>query len=90
MCIISYHYVHRWCGPCVLLAPQLEEAANHYKGRIRFLKVDSDESESLASAMKVRSLFCWVVSVILDFADWSDICIANSPVHRQRAGSQAN
>ncbi len=44
-----------WCGPCVLLAPQLEEAASHYDGRVRFLKIDTDENEALASSMKVPS-----------------------------------
>ena len=44
-----------WCGPCVLLAPQLEEVAEHYKGKVRFLKVDCDENDSLASALKVSS-----------------------------------
>jgi hypothetical protein len=43
-----------WCGPCVLLAPQLEEVASHYKGNVRFLKIDSDENDSISSAMKVR------------------------------------
>ncbi len=43
-----------WCGPCVLLAPQLEEVAEHYKGKVRFLKIDSDENDSISSAMKVR------------------------------------
>ena len=43
-----------WCGPCVLLAPQLEEVAEQYNGKVRFLKVDGDENDSLASAMKVK------------------------------------
>jgi thioredoxin 1 len=43
-----------WCGPCVLLAPQLEEVAEQYNGKVRFLKVDCDENDSLASAMKVK------------------------------------
>lgn len=47
-----------WCGPCVLLAPQLEEVAEHYNGKVRFLKVDCDENDSLASAMKVISRSC--------------------------------
>jgi thiol-disulfide isomerase/thioredoxin len=44
-----------WCGPCVLLAPQLEEVAEHYKGKVRFLKIDSDENDSISSAMKVSN-----------------------------------
>jgi thioredoxin-like negative regulator of GroEL len=46
-----------WCGPCVLLAPQLEEVANYYKGKVRFLKIDSDENDSISSAMKVNNFY---------------------------------
>ena len=45
-----------WCGPCQLMAPQLEEVAKKFDGRVRFLKVDSDEEEEVASTLQIRGL----------------------------------
>jgi thioredoxin 1 len=53
-----------WCGPCALLAPQLEEVASTYKGKVRFLKLDTDENEAIASTMKVFSAFCVALDLI--------------------------
>lgn len=45
-----------WCGPCQLMAPQLEKAAAHFGDRCRFLKVDSDEEPEVASILKINGL----------------------------------
>eukprot|EP00292_Cryptomonas_paramecium_P015454 CAMPEP_0113663576 /NCGR_PEP_ID=MMETSP0038_2-20120614/1229_1 /TAXON_ID=2898 /ORGANISM="Cryptomonas paramecium" /LENGTH=127 /DNA_ID=CAMNT_0000578639 /DNA_START=174 /DNA_END=557 /DNA_ORIENTATION=- /assembly_acc=CAM_ASM_000170 len=45
-----------WCGPCTVLAPHLEEVAKEYKGKIRFLKIDSDQNEDLAIAQEIAAL----------------------------------
>ena len=46
-----------WCGPCQLMAPQLEEVAQKYGGdRVRFLKVDSDEEPEVANVLKIAGL----------------------------------
>mmetsp|Transcript_9935 Transcript_9935/g.25669 ORF Transcript_9935/g.25669 Transcript_9935/m.25669 type:complete len:160 (-) Transcript_9935:336-815(-) len=45
-----------WCGPCQLMAPQLEQAAAEYEGKVRFLKVDSDEEPEVASVLKINGL----------------------------------
>ena len=46
----------RRCGPCQLMAPQLEKAAAHFGDRCRFLKVDSDEEPEVASILKINGL----------------------------------
>ncbi|CAM6100991.1 unnamed protein product [Calypogeia fissa] len=45
-----------WCGPCVVLAQELEQLAVEYGQDIRFLKVDTDEEHELASQMEIRGL----------------------------------
>jgi len=45
-----------WCGPCQLMVPQLEAAAEHFGDRCRFLKVDSDEEPDVASILKINGL----------------------------------
>lgn len=45
-----------WCGPCVVLAQELELLAVEYGRNIRFLKVDTDEEHELASQMEIRGL----------------------------------
>ena len=45
-----------WCGPCQLLAPELEHVAGLYKDKLRILKLDSDEEPQVASMLKVYGL----------------------------------
>ena len=45
-----------WCKPCKQIAPVLEELARKAKGRVVFLKVDTDESQELAQARKIKSM----------------------------------
>ena len=45
-----------WCGPCRMMAPQFEQAAQRLKGRALFAKVDSDAAQATASRFAVRSI----------------------------------
>jgi len=45
-----------WCGPCILLAQELETLAVEYGDRVRFLKIDTDEEHELATQMEIRGL----------------------------------
>ena len=37
-----------WCGPCKFLAPVFEELAGEYAGKVKFAKLNTDESQELA------------------------------------------
>ncbi|HSG28228.1 MAG TPA: thioredoxin domain-containing protein, partial [Candidatus Krumholzibacterium sp.] len=33
-----------WCGPCLALGPVIDELAEDYDGKVKFVKVNTDES----------------------------------------------
>jgi thioredoxin 1 len=37
-----------WCMPCKMLEPIFEEVANEYKGKVRFVKVNTDDNIEIA------------------------------------------
>lgn len=45
-----------WCGPCRVVAPVVEELAEEYEGRVKFVKVDTDENVDTAAAYGIRSI----------------------------------
>ncbi|MEC5384965.1 thioredoxin TrxC [Uliginosibacterium sp. H3] len=45
-----------WCGPCQMMAPQFKQAAERFKGRVIFAKVDSDNNPRAAARFGIRSL----------------------------------
>ncbi len=45
-----------WCPPCRMLAPLLDEMAARYGGRVRFVKVNIDESPDLARQYRVSGV----------------------------------
>lgn len=45
-----------WCGPCVAMAPQFEEAARQLKGRVLLAKVNGDDNPLTARRFGIRSL----------------------------------
>ncbi len=50
-----------WCGPCMMLAPIVEEIAEEYDGKVRVGKVNVDEQPELAAAFNVSSIPLLVV-----------------------------
>ena len=49
-----------WCGPCRMLAPMLEEIANKRQD-VKFVSVNIDYEEDLASEYSVISIPCLVL-----------------------------
>lgn len=45
-----------WCGPCKTLGPLLERLADGYKGRFILAKVNIDEAQQVAMAMRIQSV----------------------------------
>ena len=45
-----------WCGPCKMMAPNVEEIATEYKGKATVGKVDVDECQELATRFGIMSI----------------------------------
>ena len=45
-----------WCGPCHVIAPILEELADEYEGRVKFVKLDTEENFDTGDRYGIRSL----------------------------------
>jgi thioredoxin len=45
-----------WCGPCRLVAPELEKLASKYEGVVDVVKVDVDANPGLSMAFGIQSI----------------------------------
>lgn len=45
-----------WCGPCRLYSPVIEEVAKEYAGKIKFVKINSDENQKTVESFNVSSI----------------------------------
>ena len=45
-----------WCGPCKIYGPIFEAVAEELKDKVKFVKVDVDESPILNEKYKIRSI----------------------------------
>jgi thioredoxin 1 len=45
-----------WCGPCRMLAPVLDEAAQELEDQVKVVKVNVDEEQDLAGEFGIMSI----------------------------------
>jgi thioredoxin len=45
-----------WCGPCSMVAPILEEIAREYRGKIKIVKVNSDDNQMLSARYSIQGI----------------------------------
>ena len=45
-----------WCGPCKMIAPIFASVAEDYVGKLKFVKLDVDESPAVSAKYGVRGI----------------------------------
>lgn len=45
-----------WCGPCRMIAPTIEELAKEYEGKLKVVKLNTDENPDIASKYKIMGI----------------------------------
>lgn len=45
-----------WCGPCRMVAPEMEKLAEKYDGAVQVVKVNVDENPALSQAFNIMSI----------------------------------
>ncbi|OGX15005.1 MAG: thioredoxin [Omnitrophica WOR_2 bacterium RBG_13_41_10] len=45
-----------WCGPCLMLAPVIEQIAEEYKGKLKVCKLNVDEARKTASSYNIMGI----------------------------------
>jgi thioredoxin 1 len=46
----------KWCGPCVQMAPALDEVAAAYEGKVNIVKLDVDENQQIVGKLNIRAM----------------------------------
>ena len=65
-----------WCGPCKMIAPLLDEAADAYADRLSVIKMNIDENPNTPQKFGIRS-----IPTLMLFKDGS--------VHAQKLGAMS-
>ena len=45
-----------WCGPCHAIAPTIEALSSEFEGKVKFVKVDVDANQEVASRYEIMSI----------------------------------
>ena len=50
-----------WCGPCRIVSPVLEKLSKEYTTKLKFAKLNVDDSQEIAGKHDVRGIPCMIV-----------------------------
>jgi thioredoxin 1 len=45
-----------WCGPCRMVAPIVDEIAKDYEGKLKVVKLNTDENPDIAGKYQIRGI----------------------------------
>ena len=50
-----------WCSPCRIVSPILEKLSSEYTTKLKFAKLNVDDSQEIAAEHDIRGIPCMVV-----------------------------
>ena len=50
-----------WCGPCRIVSPVLEKSSSEYTNKLKFAKLNVDDSQEIAAQHDVRGIPCMII-----------------------------
>ncbi|MBC7348734.1 MAG: thioredoxin [Candidatus Aminicenantes bacterium] len=45
-----------WCGPCLMVAPVIEQLAEAYRGKLKVVKVNVDDNPAVSARFQIMSI----------------------------------
>lgn len=54
LCVVDFWAT--WCGPCLMVAPIIEQLSNEYEGKAVIGKVDVDNNQHIAHKYGIRNI----------------------------------
>ena len=52
--LVDFHAT--WCGPCKMMAPELQKFAQNNKDAVRVIKIDIDKNQPTASQFNIQGV----------------------------------
>ena len=50
-----------WCDPCRSIAPYYESLSDEYQGKVRFVKVDTDENPNTPTRLGIQGIPTFII-----------------------------
>jgi len=52
--LVDFHAT--WCGPCKMMAPELQKFAQKNNGKLRVIKIDIDKNPAVAQQFRIQGV----------------------------------
>jgi thioredoxin 1 len=52
--LVDFHAT--WCGPCKMMAPELQKFAQNNNGKLRVIKIDIDKNPAVAQQFRIQGV----------------------------------